>query len=92
MRIDFASLRRVMTDAFVWSFGGDDGADNAIAEWRRDERYLAALTQVLRSPCRPGDYNGAPAVECPGRGGHSFRAWFVETKAGWKLTAFVEGD
>jgi hypothetical protein len=29
---DFASLRQVMTDDFVWSFGGDDGPDNAIAE------------------------------------------------------------
>lgn len=89
---DFASLRLVMTDDFVWSFGRDDGADNAIEEWRRDQRYLPALTKVLKSPCRPGNYNGTPGVECPGRGGLSFRAWFVETKAGWKFTAFVEGD
>lgn len=89
---DFGSLREVMTDNFVWSFGGDDGADNAVGEWRSDQRYLRALTNVLKLPCRPGDYNGTPAVECPGRRGLSFRAWFVETKAGWKFTAFVEGD
>ena len=89
---DFTSLRQVMTDDFVWSFGGDDGADHAIAEWRNNQRYLPALTKVLKSRCRPGDYNGTPGVECPGRGGTSFRAWVVETKAGWKFAAFVEGD
>jgi hypothetical protein len=89
---DFVSLRQVMTDDFVWSFGGDDGADNAIREWRSDKRYLSALTKVLTLPCRPADYNGTRAVECPGGGGLSFRAWFVETKAGWRFTAFVEGD
>jgi hypothetical protein len=89
---DFTSLRQVMTDNFVWSFGGDDGADNAIAEWRSEQRYLPALTKVLKSPCRQADYNGTRGVECPGAGGDSFRAWFVETKAGWKFTAFVEGD
>jgi len=89
---DFASLRLVMTDNFVWSFGGDDGADNAIAAWRSDQRYLSVLTQVLKRPCRPADYNGTPGVECPGRGELSFRAWFVQNQPGWKFTAFVEGD
>src|SRR5262245_24184320 len=89
---DLVSLRQVMTDNFVWSFGGDDGADNAIAEWKGDKRYLAALTKVLKLPCRPADYNGTPGVECPGRGGLSFRAWFVQVQQGWRFTAFVEGD
>jgi hypothetical protein len=89
---DLASLRQIMADEFVWSFGGDDGADNAVREWRSDERYLRALSKVLRLPCRTGNYNGTPAVECPGRGARSFRAWFVETNAGWKFAAFVEGD
>jgi len=31
-----------------------------------------------------------PGVECPGRGGLTFRAWFVETEAGWRFPAFVE--
>jgi hypothetical protein len=89
---DFASLRQVMTDNFVWSFGGDEGPDNAIAEWQRDPRYLRALTRVLKLPCRPAEYEKMSAVECPGRGGLSFRAWFVEAQEGWKFTAFVEGD
>ena len=89
---DFASLRQVMTADFVWSFGGDDGPDGAIAEWQRDRRYLRALPRVLKLPCRPGEYDRMSAVECPGRGGLSFRAWFVETQDGWKFRAFVEGD
>jgi hypothetical protein len=89
---DFAAIRQVMTDNFVWSFGGDEGPDHAIAEWQRERRYLRALTRVLKLPCRPAEYDGMAAVECPGRGGLSFRAWFVEAQEGWKFTAFVEGD
>jgi hypothetical protein len=89
---DFASLRQVMTDNFIWSFGGEEGPDNAITEWRSDQRYLVALNQVLKLPCRLADYNGTPAVECPGKRGLSFRAWFVEAQGRWKFTAFVEGD
>lgn len=89
---DFVSLRQVMTDNFVWSFGGDDGADNALTEWKGDQRYLPALTKVLQLPCRAADYNGTPGVECPGRRGLSFRAWFVQSQSGWRFTAFVEGD
>jgi hypothetical protein len=89
---DFASLRLVMTNDFAWSFGGDDGADGAIAAWQKDPRYLPALTGVLERPCRPADYDGKPGVECPGRGGLSFRAWFVRVQSGWKFAAFVEGD
>jgi hypothetical protein len=89
---DLQGIRQTMTDEFVWSFGGDDKADSAVDEWRRDERYLPALKRVLKLPCRPADYNGVPGVECPGKGGTSFRAWFVDTAAGWKFTAFVAGD
>jgi hypothetical protein len=89
---DLVGIRKVMTEPFVWSFGGDDSPDSALDEWRRDPRYLSALSKVLKMRCRSKDYNGVPGVECPGRGGLSFRAWFVETPAGWGFTAFVEGD
>src|SRR5436190_8936547 len=59
---DFAALRDVMTDDFVWSFGGDEGPDHAIAEWQREPRYLRALTRVLKLPCRPSAYDGMAAV------------------------------
>lgn len=90
--LDFALLRQVMTDNFVWSFAWDEGPDNAITEWQRDPRYMRALTRVLKLPCHPAVYDGMSAVECPGRGGLSFRAWFVEAQEGWKFAAFVEGD
>jgi hypothetical protein len=89
---DFQGIRETMTEEFVWSFGGDDKADSAVDEWRRDKRYLPALKRVLKMPCRPADYNGVTGVECPGKGGISFRAWFVSTASGWRFTAFVEGD
>jgi hypothetical protein len=89
---DFAALRGVMTDQFTYDLGGDFTADSTVAIWRKDERYLRELGGVLKRPCRPREYDGLPAVECPGTGGLSFHAWFVETPRGWRFTAFMEGE
>jgi hypothetical protein len=86
---DFTALRRLMTDKFTWSFGGDADANQAIDEWKKDGRYLTQLVRVLGAGCHPA---GAEQVECPGRGGLSFRAGFLRTGKVWKLSYFVEGD
>jgi hypothetical protein len=77
-------------DDFIWSFGGDSDADQAIAEWKQDDKYLRALDRVLRNGCKPAQDNRQ--VECPGKGGTSFRAGFEKTPSGWRMSSFVEGD
>jgi hypothetical protein len=86
---DFATLRSLMTDAFTWSFGGDADADQAIAAWRTDPGYLAALRITLALGCQSA---GPDEVECPGKGGGDFRAGLVRTPAGWRMQYLVEGD
>jgi predicted lipid-binding transport protein (Tim44 family) len=86
---DFAKLRTLMIDDFTWSFGGDASADQAIAAWRADDRYLRALRATLERGCHP---SGQDRVECPGTGGIAFRAGLVKTHAGWRMEYLVEGD
>lgn len=86
---DFEKLRGLMQEDFLWSFGGDGSAEQAIAEWRKDDRYLRQLDYVLKSGCRLHDEN---TVNCPGKGGMNFRAIFSKSNEGWRMRAFVEGD
>lgn len=86
---DFKKLRGLMQEDFLWSFGGDGSAEQAIAEWRKDRRYLRELANVLKSGCRLYDEN---TVNCPGKGGMNFRAIFSKRGEGWRMRAFVEGD
>ena len=90
---EFEKLRGLMEQGFLWNFGpdgsGDDSSERAIAEWRKDGRYLRELTNVLKSSCRLHDET---TVNCPGKGGMNFRAIFSKTDEGWRMRAFVEGD
>ena len=86
---DLKAIRAAMIKEFTWSFGGDNDADQAVEEWRKDPRYLRQLGRVLRGRCNLRDRDH---VDCPGGGGLSFRAGFVEVDAAWKLEFFVEGD
>jgi hypothetical protein len=88
---DFMKLRSLMQEDFLWSFGvgGDGNADQAIAEWRKDSRYMRELAQVLKSGCQLYDEK---TVNCPGKGGMNFRATFSKSEDGWRMRAFVEGD
>ena len=86
---DMNALRATMARNFTWSFGGDADADQALAEWRQDPRYLKALAHVLHSPCRTVEPD---LVECPASGGLGFRAGFAPKDGQWRMTYFVEGD
>jgi hypothetical protein len=86
---DLARLRSLMIDGFIWSFGGDASADQAIDAWREDDRYLDELRATLERGCHP---DGPDRVECPGKGGADFRAGLVKTQAGWRMEYLVEGD
>lgn len=86
---DFASLQLLMTQDFIWSFGGDASASQAIAEWKTRPDALAQLIQVTSQPCVLHPDN---TVECPRNAGLGYRAGFRLTNAGWRMHFFVQGD
>ena len=87
--MDFAALRRNMIEEFIWSFGGDGSAEQALTEWRRDAKYLKALAAATNAEC---SLSGTDYVQCPVDAGLSFRAGFKHVGAQWKMVSFVEGD
>lgn len=88
-RRDLAALRSAMTEEFIWSFGGDASARQAIDAWRADPRLLTALRDATSGSCEP---IGQRYIQCPKDAGVSHRAGFALTSVGWRLTCFVAGD
>jgi len=86
---DYAALRANMAHEFTWSFGGDSRAEQAIAEWQKQPRYMLELARITRAKCT---YRKDQYVECPASAGTSFRAGFKLTAGRWKMVYFVEGD
>lgn len=86
---DWHALRALMVADFSWDFGGDADADAAIAEWKREPRYLSGLLMTIAKGCKMA---GALLVDCPGRGDLSFRAGMVKQNGKWKWQYLVEGD
>ncbi len=68
-RGDFAALRADMVQDFRWSFGGDASADQAIAEWKGEARYLRQLARITKGKCKR---TNAGEVECPANAGTDF--------------------
>jgi hypothetical protein len=96
-RRDWTTLRNSMVKEFLWSFGGDRDADQAIEAWRNRPEYVRELSRVLRMGCRVdktryGGETKAERIKCDGTGGTHFRAGFINTSEGWKLEYFVAGD
>lgn len=86
---DFKALESLMTTDFIWSFGGDASATQAIAEWKTDPSALVQLSHVTSQPCiiQPDS-----TVECPSNAGLGYRAGFKLTNVGWRMHYFVQGD
>lgn len=79
---DFNVLRRSMMDEFVWSFGDNGNADQAVNAWRGDRTYLRNLAHITGLRCeRKGD-----VVECPKNAGMGYRVGFKKTEQGRKIT------
>ena len=94
---DWKTLRSSMVKEFLWSFGGDRDADQAIEEWKNHPANVRELSRVLRLGChvdttRYGDGKNASRIKCDGKGGMHYRAGFIKTSEGWKLEYFVAGD
>ena len=94
---DLTALRSLMITGFLWSFGGDRDVTQAVEAWKSDSRYLDEMVRVLRQGCHidSREYRQVPLprrIECPGSGGMTFHAGFIETPDGWRMEYFTEGD
>jgi len=88
-RKDVATLRILMAPDFLWSFGGDRSAGQALAAWQEDPPAFARLHAVTSGPCAP---IGDGIIECPRNAGTSYRAGFQKTDKGWRMIYFIAGD
>jgi len=86
---DYATLRAAMVEDFRWSFGGDASAEQAVAEWSRQPRYLQQLARAAAGRCI---LESDGYVECRAGTKASFRAGFAPYDGRWKFAYFVEGD
>ena len=84
-----AALQQLMAPEFVWSFGGDADAQQAMATWKADPKALKALHRATGMPCAALPDG---SVECPRSAGCAARARFEFTAQGWRMVSFVEGD
>ncbi|HEU4731984.1 MAG TPA: hypothetical protein VFT22_29010 [Kofleriaceae bacterium] len=87
---DYPALRAQLADDVVWSLGGGNGADGAIAMWQADPEPLDAMAKALAAGCA-GD---ARAVTCPA--GQAAPGTYQLTIAvrgdGWRVTSFVKAE
>jgi hypothetical protein len=65
---DAATIRAAMADEFVWSHGGGDSADVAIAMWQADTTLLEQIAALLDAGCRLTK-GGSAAAEGAGNAG-----------------------
>jgi hypothetical protein len=85
-RDDAKALRNVMEKQFIWSFGGDPDADQALVEWTEHPTLLARLPAALSGSCK----REGTALTCSAKG--SPRLVLELKDRCWRWTAFVEGD
>jgi hypothetical protein len=86
---DFSALESLMAKDFLWSFGGDGSASQAIDAWRNDPAYLKNLSRITSLKCK---YTKGKHVVCPVNAGIGYRATFKQLPEGWRMTSFVDGD
>lgn len=86
---DYVTLQSLMTHDFIWSFGGDASATQAIAAWKANPSLLDQLHKATRQPCT---YLADRTLECPINPGTGYRAGFKNTTSGWRMYYFVQGD
>lgn len=88
-RKDAKALEPLMVGDFVWSFGGDGDAKQALDAWKEDPAAFAKLYRVTGMPCVLVEGN---IIECPKNAGLNYRAGFKLTDKGWRMIYFVAGD
>ena len=86
---DTEALKKLMVTEFVWSFGGDGDAEQAIQAWKSDTSLFKKLYRITGRDCvEKADHS----IECPKNAGTSYRAGFKKTTEGWRMFYFVGGD
>lgn len=88
-RQDYVTLRSNMATEFTWSFGGDADIEQALAEWKKDVKYLKGLAKATEAKCGWIDLG---IYQCPAKAGLAFRAGFKQVEGRWKMVYFVAGD
>lgn len=86
---NFANLKSLMVQNFIWSFGGDASATQSIEDWKANPDNLKRLIEATEQPCVLLSDN---TVECPSAAGLGYRAGFKRTSTGWRMFYFVQGD
>ncbi|WP_147266958.1 hypothetical protein [Parvibium lacunae] len=86
---DIDTLKKLMATEFVWSFGGDGDAEQAIQAWKADTSILKKLYRVTGQDCVKKNNQ---FIECPKNAGTNYRAGFKQTSEGWRMIYFVAGD
>jgi hypothetical protein len=86
---DFRALRKLMKTDFLWSFGGDGSANQAIRAWQESPAELKELARITSLSCA---YIRSGLIQCPSNAGQYHRAGFKNTEEGWRMTYFVAGD
>ena len=83
------ALLKLMVPNFVWSFGGDANAMQAIDSWLENPILFDELSRITSMDCISLDKY---TVECPKNADTGYRAGFKKTTQGWRMEYFVEGD
>lgn len=86
---DTVALKKLMVTEFVWSFGGDSSAEQAIQAWKTDKSYFKKLYLATGQNCLAKPDH---SIECPKNAGTGYRAGFKQTTEGWRMFYFVAGD
>lgn len=86
---DTVALKKLMVTEFIWSFGGDANAEQAIQAWKADKSIFKKMYRATGQDCiEKSDYS----IECPKNAGTGYRAGFKKTTEGWRMFYFVAGD
>jgi hypothetical protein len=86
---DTKTLKKLMITKFIWSFGGDADATQALQAWQENPSAFKQLYRITGMNCIAIEQD---AIECPKNAGMTYRAGFIKTPQGWLMEYFVEGD
>jgi hypothetical protein len=86
---DTKTLRKLMMSNFIWSFGGDASATQAIDSWLANPILFDELSRITSMDCISIETD---IVECPKDADTGYRAGFKSTPKGWRMAYFVQGD
>lgn len=86
---DTKALKKLMITKFIWSFGGDADATQALQAWQENPSAFKQLYRITGMDCIAIEQD---AIECPKNAGMTYRAGFIKTPQGWLMEYFVAGD